>query len=130
MPASGHDVDAALLGCLPARAEWDDIVGACREVGAYLFSDEMYRNLEAKPEDRLVSACEAYEKGVTLSGDSQNPSPLAVLMSLAHSKSHIQESSVTEHCAMQTTLTVTEIAIMSIFCFEGKSDSTLQYACT
>ena len=58
-----------LTGCLPSRAEWDDIVSACRETGAYLFSDEMYRNLEAKPEDQLMSACEAYEKGVTLSGD-------------------------------------------------------------
>lgn len=43
-------------------------MGACRGCGAHLFADEMYRLLEARPEDRLVSACDAYEKAITLSG--------------------------------------------------------------
>ena len=58
----------ALAGILPSQAEWGEIVDGCRSSGAYLFSDEMYRLLEARPEDRLVSACDAYEKAVTLSG--------------------------------------------------------------
>lgn len=30
-------------GALPSRPQWDELVGACRTVGAHLFSDEMYR---------------------------------------------------------------------------------------
>ena len=40
----------------------------CRAHGSYLFSDEMYHLLTARPEDRLTSACDAYERGITLSG--------------------------------------------------------------
>lgn len=30
-------------GALPSRPQWDELVAACRTVGAHLFSDEMYR---------------------------------------------------------------------------------------
>ena len=40
----------------------------CRDNGAYLFSDEMYRLLEVDPDSRLPSAVDAYEKAITLSG--------------------------------------------------------------
>ena len=40
----------------------------CRDNGAYLFSDEMYRLLEADPVSRLPSGVESYEKAITLSG--------------------------------------------------------------
>ena len=40
----------------------------CRDNGAYLFSDEMYRLLEADPALRLPSAVDAYVKAITLSG--------------------------------------------------------------
>ncbi len=46
----------------------------CRDNGAYLFSDEMYRLLEADPESRLPSAVDAYEKAITLSGTALNSS--------------------------------------------------------
>jgi len=53
---------------LPTRTEWEEIVELCRDNGAYLFSDEMYRLLEADPVSRLTSAVDAYEKAITLSG--------------------------------------------------------------
>ena len=40
----------------------------CRDNGAFLFSDEMYRLLEADPVSRLPSAVDAYDKAITLSG--------------------------------------------------------------
>ena len=59
-------------GYLPSRADFDEIVAIARAAGAYLFSDEMYRFLELEPADRLPSACEVYEKAVTLSGLSKS----------------------------------------------------------
>ena len=55
-------------GALPTRTEWKEVVELCRDNGAYLFSDEMYRLLEEDPESRLPSAVDAYEKAITLSG--------------------------------------------------------------
>ena len=55
-------------GFLPAPDEWTQIIEACRAHGTYVLSDEMYRLLEARPEHRLTSACDAYERAVTLSG--------------------------------------------------------------
>ena len=48
------------------RATFDGLVALCRQHGIWLFSDEVYRGLERKPELRLPSAIEAYEKGLTL----------------------------------------------------------------
>jgi len=59
-------------GYLPSRADFDEIVAIARAAGAYLFSDEMYRFLELESTDRLPSACEVYEKAVTLSGLSKS----------------------------------------------------------
>ena len=40
----------------------------CRDNGAYLFSDEMYRLLEMDPVTRLPSGVDSYEKAITLAG--------------------------------------------------------------
>ncbi|MCX5788664.1 MAG: aminotransferase class I/II-fold pyridoxal phosphate-dependent enzyme [Elusimicrobia bacterium] len=58
-------------GCLPARKDFERIVELVRARGVHLFSDEMYRFLELDPRDRLPSACELYDKAVTLSGMSK-----------------------------------------------------------
>jgi aspartate/methionine/tyrosine aminotransferase len=59
-------------GYLPSRPEWDAIVGTVSATGAVLFSDEMYRGLEYEKNDRLPSACDCYERAVTLSGLSKS----------------------------------------------------------
>jgi aspartate/methionine/tyrosine aminotransferase len=53
-------------GALLTREEFDAVVGLCREAGAVLFVDEVYRRLERDPRRRLPAACEAYENGVSL----------------------------------------------------------------
>jgi aspartate/methionine/tyrosine aminotransferase len=58
-------------GTLPDRDTFDEVVAIARGCGAYLFSDEMYRMLELDPTRRLPSACEAYEKALSLSGMSK-----------------------------------------------------------
>lgn len=58
-------------GYLPPRADYEELVGIAREAGIPLFSDEMYRYLEIDRGDRLPSACELYEKAVTLCGMSK-----------------------------------------------------------
>lgn len=55
-------------GALLDRGGFDRLVEQVRENGVYLLSDEMYRFLEADPETRLPSACEVYEKAITLFG--------------------------------------------------------------
>jgi aspartate/methionine/tyrosine aminotransferase len=55
-------------GCLPSRAEFEQIIALARQHGIVVFSDEMYRLLERDPQQRLPSGCDAYERGVTLSG--------------------------------------------------------------
>ena len=58
-------------GSLPARADYERIIDLARRHHLYLFSDEMYRFLEYDPADRLPSACEQYERAVTLFGMSK-----------------------------------------------------------
>jgi len=58
-------------GCLPNRADFERILEIARAHDLYLFSDEMYRGLEHQPSLRLPSACETYEKALTLSGMSK-----------------------------------------------------------
>ncbi len=59
-------------GYLPTRDAWQRIVPTVSERGATLFSDEMYRWLEYDDGQRLPSACEVYEKAVTLCGLSKS----------------------------------------------------------
>jgi len=58
-------------GFLPTRAELDAVVAFARGREIILFSDEMYRLLEYRPQDRLPAVCDLYERGVSLSGMSK-----------------------------------------------------------
>ena len=58
-------------GYLPTREDFQRIVDIARKQDAYLFSDEMYRYLEYDPNDRLPSACEVYERAISLFGMSK-----------------------------------------------------------
>ena len=55
-------------GYLPTHDEWQAVVEIVERVGAWLFSDEMYRGLELDPAARLPSGCDVYERAVTLAG--------------------------------------------------------------
>jgi aspartate/methionine/tyrosine aminotransferase len=59
-------------GFLPTRQEFNKIIELARKHNLYLFSDEMYRLLEYNPEIRLPAICDAYEKGISLSGLSKS----------------------------------------------------------
>jgi aspartate/methionine/tyrosine aminotransferase len=48
------------------RATFDAVVKLCRERGIYLFSDEVYRGLERRPELQLPQAAEVYERALSL----------------------------------------------------------------
>jgi len=48
------------------RATFDAVVQLCRERGIYLFSDEVYRGLERRPELQLPQVAEVYERGLSL----------------------------------------------------------------
>ena len=48
------------------RATFDAVVRLCRDRGIYLFSDEVYRGLERRPELQLPQAAEVYERGLSL----------------------------------------------------------------
>jgi aspartate/methionine/tyrosine aminotransferase len=51
-----------------SRREFEAIVELARKHDLYIFSDEMYRHLEGDPAIRVPSMCDAYEKGISLSG--------------------------------------------------------------
>lgn len=55
-------------GHLPSPAEWEAVLQLAREHGLFVFSDEMYRGLELDGAAPLPPACQAYEKGISLSG--------------------------------------------------------------
>ena len=56
-------------GYLPSPEEWQALVRWVERSGAWLFSDEMYRGLEYDPAaQRLVSACDLYDRAITLGG--------------------------------------------------------------
>ena len=55
-------------GYLPSHDEWQRIVQIVDRVGAWLFSDEMYRGLEYDPATRLTSGCDMYGRAITLAG--------------------------------------------------------------
>ena len=48
------------------RAVLERVVELCAERGAWLFSDEVYRELEHDPADRLPAACDLYERALSL----------------------------------------------------------------
>ena len=55
-------------GYLPSHKEWQAIVRTASQIGAWLFSDEMYRGLEYDAAQRLPSGCDLYERAITLAG--------------------------------------------------------------
>jgi aspartate/methionine/tyrosine aminotransferase len=59
-------------GYVPSQQDFSSIVELVREQGAYLFSDEMYQFLEATEGITLPSACELYERAISLSGLSKS----------------------------------------------------------
>jgi len=58
-------------GSLPTQEDYRRILDFARQHDLYVFSDEMYRLLELDEADRLPSACEEYEKAVSLFGMSK-----------------------------------------------------------
>lgn len=58
-------------GYLPTKEDFQKIIDLARKHNIYLLSDEMYRFLEYSESDRLPSACEVYDKAVTLFGMSK-----------------------------------------------------------
>lgn len=58
-------------GSLPTQEDYARILQIAREHNLYVFSDEMYRLLELDAVERLPSACEEYEKAVSLFGMSK-----------------------------------------------------------
>ena len=60
-----------LTGFLPSSEDYGRIVAFARHYNLYLLSDEMYRLLEHDAAARLPSACEIYEKAVSLFGMSK-----------------------------------------------------------
>ena len=59
-------------GYLPTQDEFASIINLARQYGVTIFCDEMYRLLESDPAQRLPSICDAYEKGIALSGLSKS----------------------------------------------------------
>ena len=59
-------------GALPSAQEFDHMLDACGAVGAWVFSDEMYRLLEPTAAERLPAAVDRYERAVSLSGMSKS----------------------------------------------------------
>lgn len=59
-------------GYLPDATTWAGIIETAAARGITVFSDEMYRWLEYDAAQGLPSACEVYEKAVTLSGLSKS----------------------------------------------------------
>ena len=59
-------------GFLPTAADWYRLIELARRYNLYLFSDEMYWQLENESDNRLEPAADLYEKGITLSGLSKS----------------------------------------------------------
>ena len=53
-------------GMLPDRETFDGLVALAEDGGAYLLMDEVYRDLEYDPADRLPAGAEALERGISL----------------------------------------------------------------
>lgn len=59
-------------GTLMTRATFEQVVGLARAHGLVLFSDEVYRELEHDPANRLPAACDLYERAVSLGSISKS----------------------------------------------------------
>ena len=59
-------------GTLMARPVFEQVVGLARDHGLILFSDEVYRELEHDPAQRLPPACDVYERAVSLGSISKS----------------------------------------------------------
>ena len=59
-------------GFHPDQKTFDAILDFAQEKGITVFSDEMYRYAEYKPEDRHPSVADTYERGITLGGLSKS----------------------------------------------------------
>jgi aspartate/methionine/tyrosine aminotransferase len=55
-------------GFIPGANDFGALVDLARSRGIFLFSDEMYRQLEHDPARRLPAVCDLYERGISLSG--------------------------------------------------------------
>lgn len=55
-------------GYLPSREDFETLIDLLRERNIYLLADEMYRFLEVDEADTLPSACERYDRAVSLFG--------------------------------------------------------------
>ncbi len=53
-------------GMLPDRATFDGLAAIAADAGAHLLVDEVYRDLEFDPADRLPAGAEALERGISL----------------------------------------------------------------
>jgi aspartate/methionine/tyrosine aminotransferase len=53
-------------GKVISRACLEELVAICRERGIYLFSDEVYRLIERRPEMTLPAVADIYERGISL----------------------------------------------------------------
>jgi aspartate/methionine/tyrosine aminotransferase len=53
-------------GTLLEKEVYEGLIELCKERGAYIFCDEVYRYLEIDEKDRLPSIADAYEKGIAL----------------------------------------------------------------
>jgi aspartate/methionine/tyrosine aminotransferase len=53
-------------GKVIARGTLDEIISLCRARGIYLFSDEVYRLIERRPEMTLPQVADIYERGISL----------------------------------------------------------------
>lgn len=55
-------------GAYMTREELEEVVAIARECGAYIYSDEMYRDLMVQGVEPLPPVCDLYEKGISLWG--------------------------------------------------------------
>lgn len=55
-------------GAYLTPAELEEVVDIARECGAYIYSDEMYRDLMVGDDEPLPPVCDIYEKGLSLWG--------------------------------------------------------------
>jgi aspartate/methionine/tyrosine aminotransferase len=53
-------------GAIMARADLDALITIAREHQIYIFSDEVYRGIERRPDLQLPSVVDCYERGVSL----------------------------------------------------------------
>jgi len=59
-------------GALLSQSDFNEILAVAQDHGITIFSDEMYRMLEFNSTDRLISAADAYDRSITLSGMSKS----------------------------------------------------------